>query len=252
MNEKDRQLTGILAYTDAIFRPIRPMDWHSPAPSNIYQARRDFCTGGVEISSGGSEASRKNRQRLLDALVGGGMATKSGTGKSALYRLTEMGDAFTRSACGLPSLAESRDYLIKIINGECETDYGPLTPEFVLLGETNYQQNDDFTVRIFDLETFLLPSLVACLLDARSDLHGRVYFSATELGREAARQPAPTPPDNLPRFEKSAADLYFQQRAEYRAQLRMAKPKTPSELGFCPLPASIALRPRIEVPADAQ
>lgn len=244
MNERDRVLTQILAHTDARFRPLRSTDWTSPGPTNLWQARQDFLTGGVGLNAGGSEASRKDRQRLLDDLVSGGLITKSGSGKAALYRLTEQGEAHARTVCGLPSLIESHEYLIEIIGGECETAHGPLTPEYILLGESNYQQTDEFTIRIFDLEMFLLPGLVHNWLTAKSDILGRVYFIATERGREAARQSPPTRPANLPFYDESAANLYFESRAAVRSQLRMAKPKNPSEIGFCPLPVSISFPPR--------
>ena len=244
MTEKESTLIRLLAQTDAIFRPLRLMDWNVPGPGNLWEARQQFKVSGVQINSGGGQADRKSIQRLLDVLVSDGLLIKSGSGKSAGFKLSDAGETRSRSLCGLPSLADSHRYLIKVIDLERETDHGCLTPEYLLLGATNYEQTDDFTVRIFDLEMFLLPALVHGWLDARSDLHGRTYFSAKALGQQIATSFPPSSPANLPSYDDAANDLYLSTRRKYREELRTAKPKNPSEIGDCPLPCSIAFHPR--------
>ena len=244
MNEQDRIMTAILSRTDAIFRPLRSMDWASPGPTNLWQARQDFLTGGVGLNAGGSEVNRKEHQRLLDGLVGDGLITKSGSGRAARFKLIDVSEAHIRALCGLPSLADSYEFLIRVIDLERETDHGPLTPEYILTGTTNYEQSPDFTHKIFELELLVLPAIIHGWLDAGSDIHGRTYFSATALGRQIATSLPPSPPANLPSYDDATNDLYLSTRRKYREELRTAKPKNPSEIGFVPLPCSIDFHPR--------
>jgi hypothetical protein len=253
MTSQQELLVRILACSDAIFLPMRRVDWDSTSPSIFWEYRTRFPTFGIPWSTGeGNETERKARQRTLKNLSTDGLLDIFSQRRRVGVCLTEQGDIYTRGLIGLPHGDYAHGLLCRIIAMEAVADgLGPMVSELMLAGIANY--TGDYELRLSVLEDEILPCLVRNWVESRSDRYGRTYYSATSLGRTIAKQPTPIMPDNLPAFNKEAWDLYFSERRSFREKLRSQKPDRTSEIGFCPLPVSLNLHPRkpLEETADA-
>lgn len=237
MTERDLTLIRILASTDAVFRPMRSADWTAPGPCNLWEARQRFPTAGVAWTQGGQ--GRMAVGRKLTDLATAGMVRLCGAGKGRGVRLTQHGDACARALCGLPNDAHKGLNQVALLTEEREG----LCSELWLAGLNNY--TDDCQESLWETTLFVLPALVCRWVLSRSDVHGRVYFQPTSAGLNAASRPTSIMPGGLPAYSDEANAAYYEATLAARGRLRTAKPSNPSEIGQCPLPASLNLqRPR--------
>jgi hypothetical protein len=243
MREKEL-LIRIAAATDGIFRPQRSADWAAPGPSNIYEARRRFPVAGVALPGGGSGAERVAAHQRLADLREAGLVTLYGGGRC---RLTETGDHLARALCGLPGVVDSHAMMQKVIALTATAGGLRLCSELSLCGLKNYRPGCQ--PALYEVSLRLAPALAWAWCESRSDIHGRAFYLLTDAGREAAKLPAATMPAGLPGYDDAANELYHRETLAARERLRTAKPSSPSEIGCCPLPASLDLRRRKTAPA---
>ena len=111
----------------------------------------------------------------------------------------------------------------------------------------NYADTDECRHELVIVQHLLVPALWRGWVESGSDCHGRVWYWATDQGRQVAKLPEPTLPTDLPPMDEDAAKLYDGEVIAYRERLRHAKPDCSNELGYIPLSASIPLRPKGEV-----
>jgi hypothetical protein len=248
MSEDDKILIAILAQTDAVFRPARRDDWVAPAPCNLYNARQRFSTAGVPFDTGGGdETGRKNQQRDLNRLAKSGLLILCGGKRREGVKLTEPAEIGLRALCGLPSLRDSHAMLRKIIKLAAMAEGMTLTREIWLAGFEDYHNTSACKAAPWKISLALAPALCRGFVESRSDCFGRCCYVATDKGREAAKLPAPSLPAGLPRYQDIANKLYYEATIAARQKLRTATPTSPSEIGQCPLSASLNLqkpRPR--------
>jgi len=251
MIEKDKLIVRILAGADGFFLPMRSADWPPPGPTTIFEHRTRFQSSGVPWNTGsGSETERKSQQRTLKSLSVDGLIEIFSHRRRLGVRLSERGDNFARALVGLPPVDFCHSLLCRIIDLESSADgLAPMTSELWLAGIENYGVAD-YQLKLWVLEDELLPALCRGWVSSNSDLHGRVYYSATALGRQIAQTPPPILPADLPQRNEEAWDLYFSERRGFREKLRSMKPDHTSEIGYIPLPCSIDLRPRKSLSMD--
>lgn len=253
MTDQDKILVQILATTDAVWRPLRAADWAPPAPANLYFARRRYAEGGVAFGTGsGGEADRKVAQRIVLNLAATGLFTLHGDRRRASVKLSEATETNSRALCGLPSIVEAHRTLRRVIELEVGWSWpGPLCSELWLAGLDNYA--DGVESELWDVQAKLASALCRGWVEGHSDLHGRVWYWATDQGREAAKLSPLNLPANLPEYSDAANELYYKETIAARSRLRCQKPEQPNEIGFVPLSASmeIAYTRRKEATADA-
>jgi hypothetical protein len=232
-----RILIEVLAGQDAVWRPLRKIDWDSTGtPAALYRARCAFPGAGAPWQSDSAgEADRKRDLRRLERLADAEMVSLfRPAARSIGARLTDAGEALARAVADLPNLDEGHEWMGRLLR------YGPdaSVNECVLYSgdpTANYPPEIEEADLAF-LQAALLPALSRGFVTAGSDVAGRVYYSIEPAGIGWARGPAPEMPE-LPPCDDALADLYValtrDRRAEYRRQ-----PKRDGELGFIPLPVS--------------
>ncbi|MCG2683979.1 MAG: hypothetical protein L6306_10240 [Planctomycetales bacterium] len=237
----DKILIRVLAVMDAIWLPLRRVDWVAPTPTVLYEHRKRYPTVGVPFGTGGGrEDSRKNRQRELNELAAAGLLTIGGESRRVGVKLSEKAEIALRSLCGLPNLDEAHATLRRVISLEGGDQWpGPLCSELWLAGRGDY--TDGIGEELWDAQNLLLPALCRQWIEGHSDWHGRVWYFATDAGRKIAALPAPKMPSELPEYSESANALYMKETLAARERLRRAKPQCPSELGYCPMSASLEI-----------
>jgi len=246
MNTTDATLIGLLAATDAIFRPLRRADWNPPTPAVLFEHRQRFATDGVPWTVGGSGAARLGGERDLQELQAGGLLVLTGKAKRSGVRLTDLGEAAVRSLCGLPSIIGAHEMIRQIVCRGGRADDGlTICPETWLWGADDYADSETDARMAWEVSLLLAPALSRGWVKARSDVRGRAYYSVPLVGLEVAAAPAPSLPDDLPEWQEPCGRLYHDLTLAARERLRSAKATNPGEIGECPLPASIDLqRPR--------
>ena len=245
MTQDNEVLVTLLAMTDATWRPMRGADWQARAGGVLWARRREYRDrGGIPWIGGGDATARQASGRMLDALAADGdvlVHRTRGTG-GVFVKLTDSAEHRLRALCDLPSIADARALLLRVI--ELERPGGPdgrLCSELWLAGLKNYV--GDYMVKLFEVQRSALPGLCRGWLLAPSDCYGRTFYAATPIGREVASKP-PTLPADLPGPDQEAIELYDSATTEYRERLRAMRPEG-SDIGPCPLPCSIDLpRPR--------
>lgn len=241
MNETDEILIRLLASTDALWRPMRAHDWAGSMPTVLLEHRRLFPTVGVPWhGSSPTEAGRKRTQRALEACAKDGLLAIHGKIRRNTAKLHDTGELRARALCGLPGLTDAMALL-----REVQAQPVTMPSELALVGLETYQDEPDAGVRglLAELAFRAAPALCREWLEARSDLHGRVYYSLTPSGEQAIVS-LPAIPDGLPRQQQACWDLYAQQFGESLARLRAEEPETVGEIGFIPL--SVALNGHYE------
>jgi len=239
MTKTDAVLVEVLAAVDAIWRPLREVDWSRPTPTVIYEHRVRFASRGLPWpGSGLGEVGRKSTQRTLEGLASIGLVTLHGREKRSSVRLTDRGDIFARALIGLANVDAGHRSLVEVIRLHRE-----MVREIWLAGLSDYADTDDCRDALAVVQEDLMPALCRGWVKSNSDCHGRVWYSATALGRKVARLPEPILPVGLPEMDEDALDLYCVATAAYRTRLRHAKPDCSSEIGFLPESCSIDLRP---------
>jgi hypothetical protein len=248
MTDQDAVLVQILAATDAVWKPMRQADWATPTPTLLYEYRKRFASAGVPWHSGDpTEAGRKSNQRTLEGLASAGLVTLHGRERRAAVRLTEKGDILARALAGLGNVDAGHRSLYEVLEL-----HDKMASELWLARLDDYADTDDCRVELLIVQRLIAPALWRGWVESGSDCHGRVWYWATDQGREVAKLPAPTLPDDLPSMDEAAAGVYDAEVIAYRQRLRYAKPDNSSELGFIPLSASIPLRPKSRVKMQTQ
>jgi hypothetical protein len=242
-------LVRLLAFSDAIFLPMRLADWVAPMPTILYERRERFATGGLPWHSGeASETGRKKDQRTLERLVADGLLTVHGGERRTSAKLSEAGDVYARALAGMPNVADAHGLLADVIRLEKSGDgFSPMVREIWLAGLADYAPGDDSCGRkILAVQDCALPGLNRGWLKTESDCEGRAWYLATPFGRKVAKEPAPTLPDDLPEADPEAEELYDREVVAFRGKLRQILPANPREIGFLPLPESINISPKRE------
>jgi hypothetical protein len=244
MTEHDAILVQILAATDAVWRPLRRADWARQTPGVVYEYRHRFPSSGVPLGlPDPSETGRKAVQRGMEDLASRGFVTLHGRERRASVRLTEHSDILARQLVGLPNVNKAHAALRQTIELQATGDgLGPLTSELWLAELHDYADTDKCRQKLIAVQESLLPALWRGWVESNSDCVGRVWYWATDLGRKVAKLSAPTLPSDLPSADVDADKLYSNELLAYRARLRNSRPDVPGEIGFIPLPASIAIR----------
>jgi hypothetical protein len=233
-----RILVEVLAGQDAVWRPLRKIDWDSTGtPAALYRARCAYPSEGAPWQSDSAEeAARKRDLRRLERLADAELVEVfRPAARSIGARLTDAGESVARAVADLPGLDDAHEWMRRLLRygldasvNECILYSGDPT--------ANYPPDIEEADLAF-LQTALLPALSRGFLVASSDIAGRVYYSIEPEGIAWGRGPAPEMPDGLPECDDELADFYValtrQRRAEYRREL-----KRDGELGFIPLPVS--------------
>jgi hypothetical protein len=242
MTDRDSVLVQILAATDAVWKPMRQADWATPTPTVLYEYRKRFSSAGVPWHSGDpTEAGRKASQRTLEDLASAGLVTLHGRERRTAVRLTERGDVLARALAGLGNVDAGHCSLCEVLRL-----HDQMASELWLARLDNYADTDDCRRELWIVQRLMAPALWRGWVESGSDCHGRVWYWATDQGRQVAMLPAPTLPADLPPMDEDAAEVYDSEVVAYRERLRHAKPDHSNELGFIPLSASIPLRPKGE------
>jgi hypothetical protein len=254
MELTDEILLAILAATDAVFVPDRdPRDFRRHTV--LYERRRDYPNAGVPWASekvlpGLDEAGRKRAQRALEELVAQGMveARRPKGAKTHGVKLTDAGEARARALCGLPLYEGTQamvEQLSRLVDDGSTCAYmGKLwTPEPMLAG---VQWGDNARRKKFvEVEERLLPALSRGQVVSNCSIQGHCWYSV---------HPKPTPmppvPAGLPTSTDDHRAEYYVRIHQELADLRLAEPLNPREIGeipmpVCPLPAHpVAQTPR--------
>jgi hypothetical protein len=245
MTEQDAVLGRLLAFTDAVWKPLRDADWGRPTPTVLYEYREQFASAGVPWHSGEkSEAGRKADQRTLEALASAGLLTLHGRERRASARLTDQGDLHARALAGLPSIDAAHFVIREVIRLESSGDgFGPMAAEIWVAGVKS-TDSERSRLKLIELVDEAKPALCRGWLETESDCYGRVYYVATDQGRKIAKGPEPELPAGLPAMDEDAADLYDREVVAFRDRLRHAEPEDSGQIGFLPVPASLDIRPK--------
>lgn len=231
-------LIDVLARTDAIFRPMRKADWVPPAPSNLWEARRRFSSAGVLWRVGGGGANRLAGERELVGLQEMSLLVLCGKAKRSGVRLSETAEIGVRALCGLPLDAHAALCRVVLLTEEREG----LCSELWIAELDEYADTDDCRNALWETMLLVLPALVRGWVASNSDVQGAVYYYPTPAGLAAAQLPAPALPTNSPKWSEPIGRFYHDQTIAARQRLRTSKPSSPSEIGECPLSASLDLR----------
>ena len=236
---------AILAATDAVWLPLR--HWSPPEPANSYLARRDFAHQGVPWHSGeGSEAGRKESQRLVEGLAGQGrldLFRPRGV-KAISVRLTEEGDLWARDLCELPGVETALARLAEVVR-MCARLGRVCVAEEALAGVAwGTPGSGKVYARV---EDEVLPALVRGWLVSSATCFGQVYYHATAGGKRAlAERPVQATAVGpcgavVVRSErgKEAYGFYLLCLDAALARLRTAEPSDAREIGELPLPVSM-------------
>lgn len=244
MSGIEELLIRLLAETDAAFCPMRL--WSRPIPSVIYERRRDFHAFGLPWRSGGSdEPERRRLSRTLQALVDARLAVAHRPRglKTLFSRLTDGGDETARRLARLPGIDAAVASLGALValqdhpwsaagDGGCAA-----IPETLLTG-CDYGA-DGVKEALLTVEVMALPALCRGWIESNSDLAGHVYYWPTERGLAALSSP-PSIELVRRRPSKHGAALYDSELVRAREALFASEPRTPREIGYLPLSASVA------------
>jgi hypothetical protein len=208
-------IVSVLAATDVLWVAFR--GWHrAPCGSAnaVGERRATYRRGGLVFTGGGTGARRQERSRELDEarrakLIAGATTTRP------LIRLTDDGFAVARALAGCPFIGDADTWNILarvealtqagVTNSGCGP-VGLYVPEYAILNRPHGSQLE--SPEVVGLENQAMPLLVAGLLEARSDCHGRVGYAITPEGRAALAAGPPAEPEGLPAFDEVAAELY--------------------------------------------
>jgi hypothetical protein len=244
MKSTDSILIRLLAKGDAVWLPIRAWQW--PLPTNLYFARQSFANG-TPWHVGGESAERKRGERDLVQLADAGFVeAHRPQGKTTGVSLTPTGEARARGLAGLPSLEDSVELLLALveisISGDCHE--GGWIWEGTI-GRVRDDDSDTVARRVAgNVEAFALPGLWRRWLDYHTDGKGCGYIRPTSAGWDFVAELATIP--TLPRpprvkHDHAAENLYRRELNAARARLAHSKPAKPGEVGFLPLPVSLGL-----------
>ena len=232
-------LTDILARVDALFiaprryRDARPFSLRAAA--GIDERRQRNLTGdGLPYLIGGDAAERQQGARLLDELatMGAVELTTRGGRRSGL-RLTEGGDSVARALVAAFDVQHAWRLLTTL--GELA-----VTTHLHWVGAAWVRETalaESLGTNIAGIEFLSLPLKQRGLVADGIDQDGRVAYSLTAAGLEAATADPPAPPATLPAMDDTLADEYTAKIERYADERAAWKPEQPGRL-YVPLPVS--------------
>jgi len=203
MDDSSRILVQIAADETAIWLPNR--SWCDRKSANVYMARQEYVASGVPWESGGGdEATRKERQRVLEGLARTGLVQvfRPHRIKTLTVKLSDAAREQARMLAGQP---------------------GELAAWWSMLELAKHSKRPARLIRGWVV--------------SNSDIQGHVYYGLTESGW--TRLDGPEPADDAARKVCPKAAEWFTERLG----VSLAKLDTmtnPREIGPLPLPVSMA------------
>ena len=195
--------------------------------------------------AGGSEQSRKEAQRTLEAVASSGLvAVARGKLRTSAAALTDEGERLARRAVGLPCLGHSFSAMKEMAN-HCDRE--PRTLERLWVEETalNYGKgwNGAETTAeerrgLLLVEEFLLPALRRRLVIADSTMHGNAYYALTPAGWEIL-DGKPIRDEKKGGYEPEAREAYYETIKAAIKRMEADEPEMPGEIGYLGLNASM-------------
>jgi hypothetical protein len=233
-------LIELHAQTFELFAPIR--DWSNNAHVvGIMERREVFHSKGLPIRQGGSDSERKIGERWHDQLkASGAVSFALSAGKRTHWKLNDLPDWQITSLVGSygigPMLVAMRPIRT---HQNAPHEPGNFVPETWLMG-LDYDAAEAGQ-RLADLEEVLAPALRRDWVTSKSDIEGRVAYQITDAGRQVLDNTDRLPADeDLPAYDRAAGELYEVAIRSARAELKTAKPSTPSH---CVIPLSAGCWP---------
>ena len=241
-SEQRRLLIELVATADAIWEPFRWRTYHAAV---VYELRRRYRAAGLAWSSGAiASAARKEAQRALEYLAGAGLVEQvRSTGRTAIVRLTDRGEATARRLAGeITTLGHALERM-RQIDGYVGTP-GATTdgrvPESMLAGVAFGDEGIEHEAALVVLD--LLPALVRGWIIARADTAGRAYYHISDAGRAVLAGDVELPrfdDADLPAADDAGSDAYVAAIEAARDRIGELSPSSAGELGEIPLPASM-------------
>lgn len=234
MTDRQRLLIRLLAKADAIWSPLRAVDWNAwGMGSVVFEHRRDFVTAGFAFGSSiGKATERFSFGRLLDGLAGDGLLVRFGGERKVRCRLSEAGDDHARALAGLPGIGAAFATILELAKHR-------RVSELQLAGLEGYRNDDAMGPALVRAELAAMPGIWRGWIATESDVAGRVWYSVTDLGREVSHGPPVTLPDGLPKEVAGGFELYGAEFRHARHALRASSPVDRREVGLLPLSASM-------------
>jgi hypothetical protein len=245
MTEADELLVRIISMVDATWRPLRAADWKERSPAAIYEARARFEQMGVPCPTADGDLAQRAIRRRLNELQRAGLIKLCGKERRFSARATRAGDMRGRALAGLPNVNEAHTFLADVRRLAGSGDgYSGMAREIWFFDAADYEDSEAFRGSLLAVQEFAAPALWRDWAIAESDTFGRVYYSLTKAGRTALLLPEPELPTDLPEPSGDAYRLYDLESVAFRQRLRASEPAESREIGYVPLPASIALNRR--------
>jgi hypothetical protein len=161
-------------------------------------------------------------------------------------KLTDTGEAQARALCDLPPVGDGWLTLVKLAAHSIpqpRTFDQRWVPETALAGVA-WSDTADRAAReqIMAVENMALPALARGLVVANSDCRGRVYYSISPAGWSVLDNPHDYPPDPAPApaADPEASAVYNERIVSAVHDLDTRAPERPGEIGYVPLPVSMA------------
>lgn len=239
MNDHADILLAILGELDATFWPVRK--WSGCRHANAWQAQRDYMSRGVAFRpTDKSEAGRKAAQRGLEQLASDGMVTVTkGDKKQPFVRLSDDAEMRMRKLVGMATIEESYIACLDLAK-HAKPDPLLMTEKWVC--ERTMLGTPVGVVKIRELNVVtsrLLPAMVRGFVEVGSDTMGRAYFALTPAGwvwiKVEGLGFAEVPGER----DDEARAIYMDAFDSAFERMDAAK-VVESELGFIPLPCSMA------------